>query len=273
MLLFKFRNSRLTMPFAPWAGLALILLGYMAAPARAQVPITLGDFTSPTVETFEGVVAPASSLYGAGFRVPATGFTFSSGLTLSIPSPNPADGSGFLVGDFAQGSAGYGLSSNGTISSPADLRSGTSYAGTGSSMVPLAVGFHFPSPVNLVGLFASTVSEDGVESPLVFTLFDTSDSLIGSVTFTDIQPVPLTNANFLGVGSDTPIGSFTIGVPAGTGFNGFFVFDDLMFQASASPTVPEPATLLPTCLAGLAWLICERRRRSRLTPPQTRLAC
>jgi hypothetical protein len=193
-------------------------------------------------------------MYGA----PPAGLTLPSGLVFVSPNPNPPN-RGFIIGDykFNAGFGGYGLGTNGFISSPADLHSGTAFAASESgTALTSTITFRFPFPVDKVGAFVSSLNA----VPITLSIFDSNGLLIESDTFPSTLPVPLTDKSFLGVGSSTPIESFSIGVPPSGGSIGFYVFDDVTFEAA--PPVPEPSSLALLALGGVA-LAGWRRWRKR----------
>jgi hypothetical protein len=144
------------------------------------------------VESFEGLVADATNnpqSSGLGEFSPGTtsNFTFSSGITLTEPIPNPGEGSnGFIVGDWSQGSANFTLGSNGSITAANQVPSGTSYLfddAVASSSGP--VGFTFASDVGAVGAY---VTANGGAS-ITLKGFDSSGHLLETTT---IPSVPRT---------------------------------------------------------------------------------
>jgi hypothetical protein len=201
--------------------------------AQADV-ITLSAFSNPTVETFENILGISVPVDFQAFGHPPTGFRFPSGLTLVAPNPNPPRG--LVIGDFRVGRAIYGLGNGGEISSPADLHSGTAYASADGDAGTFR--FAFNTPVNLVGVFVSPFRDQPGEAqaPITLSIFDTSGNTIESDLFPSIPPPPLRGGNFIGVGSDVPLGSFEISSPTP-----FFVFDDVTFEGTA---VPEPPGLI-----------------------------
>lgn len=247
------------------ATLAVVLIFAASMRQTRASVISESAFTSPTVESFEGVVGvsvPRGLFSGGMYGAPPTGFVLGSGLTLVGPSPNPSNGADFIIGDFNanSGGGGYGLLENGNISSPADLKSGTAFAGAGNPVAPVnTFSFSFPFPVNLVGTYVSSVNPTGPSPsvPVTLTIYDSSSTVIESHTFTSIAAVPLTSANFIGLGSATPIAGFSISS------TDFFVFDDVKFQATAVSAVPEPSTLTATGLGLMMVLGLALRRRSR----------
>jgi hypothetical protein len=206
------------------------------------------------VEGFEGVIGVSVPVDFQGFGHPPAGFHFSSGLTFLAPNPNPPFD--FLIGDFSQGNAMYGLGASGRIQGPGDLHGGTAYAAAGGDVGTFRFGFD--NPVNLVGVFASSFQvQPGQErQPITLSIFDTAGILIESDVFTSIPPPPLRDGNFIGVGSTTPIGSFTISSPLP-----FFVFDDVMFESTA---IPEPTTLTLFVVGALGLVGCGWRRRTKV---------
>jgi len=228
-----------------------------------SAPIALSVFSSPTVETFEAVATAPNFV----FALP-TGYVFPSGVTLKGPNPNSQDE--LLVLDFLGPFPVYGLFDNGTINSSTKLRSGTGYVVEGGSTEGQnTFTFEFPGPVSEVGLFVSALKEDdlttrgipqggSVDTPITMQIFDTSGGLIESHTFATTSAVPLTDDNFIGVGSTTAIGSFAVSSPVGQ-FHGF-AFDDVIFQPT--DVVPEPGTWFLVGL-GAGSLVLSKGRRTR----------
>lgn len=215
--------------------------------------ITLGDISSPVIEPFEGIIGvdvPPGLFSGAMFGAPPAGFVMPSGLKFIFPDPNDPKGADFIIGDylFDQGGGLYGLLENGSISSPADLRSGTAYAAAGAPFDPLWVfRFEFPIPAVDFGVFASASLGDGASGEVTLTTFDLDGAFIESFTFSTL-PVPLTDENFIGLGGKGAIGSFEISSDS------FFAFDDVIWE-----TIPAPPTLALLCLAGVAGARSRRR--------------
>ncbi len=201
----------------------LCLLGTARAVAG---PISLGDIAHPVIEPFEGIIGvtvPPGLFSGGMYGAPPAGLTLPSGLIFVEPDPNPPDGQLFIIGDYLFGDGGYGLLDNGFIVSPADLRSGTAFAGAGAPFIADYVfKFEFPLPALNFGVFASASTFKG-DPDITLTTYTPSGALIESFTFLTV-PVPLDDANFIGLGGEGPIGSFEISS------NNFFVFDDVIWE-------------------------------------------
>ena len=229
-----------------------------------SAPIALSVFSSPTVENFEGVAIAPNFVFA-----PPTGYVFPSGLTLKGPSPNSQDE--LLVLDFLGPFPVYGLFDNGIINSSTKLRSGTGYVVEGSPTEGQnTFTFEFPGPVSAVGLFVSALKEDdlttrgipqggSVDTPVTMQIFDTTGGLIESHTFPTTSAVPLTDDNFIGLGSTTAIGSFAVSSPVGQ-FHGF-ALDDVIFQPT--DVVPEPGTGLLWGLGAIGLVLGKGRRTRR----------
>jgi len=113
-----------------------------------------------TRESFEGLSAGTNIEVwssDSAFLVPGVSgpYTVSSGVTLTAPIPNPTGSGGVLIGDFALGSATWGLGAYGTVSS-ADVPSGTAYMGLNSTSSGSFIEFTFPSDMLMVGAFVDS---------------------------------------------------------------------------------------------------------------------
>ena len=250
--------------------MATLLIGNVIESA----PIALAVFSSPTVETFEGVVTAPNF----GFA-PPTGYVFPSGLMLKEPNPKSQDE--LLVLDFLGPFPVYGLFDNGVINSSTKLRSGTGYVVEGRPTEGQnTFTFEFPGPVSAVGLFVSALKEDdlttrgipqggSVDTPMTMQIFDTTGGLIESHMFATTSAVLLTDDNFIGLGSTTAIGSFTVSSPVGQ-FHGF-AFDDVVFQPTHA--VPEPRSCLLWGLGAIGLVLSKgaRTRKQQRRAPNIRM--
>ncbi len=202
-------------------GLAVVAADIVVGPAIGEI-ITLGDIDSPQIEDFEGIIGvtvPAGLFSGGMYGAPPANVPLPSGLTLTFPDPNLPSGTDFIIGDylFDGGGGVYGVGANGLIASPADLHSGTAFAGAGVGG-GFIYTFEFPVPVVNFGMFASA----GGTGQLTLTTFTPAGAQIESITFST-GPVPLTDLNFIGLGNTGPIGSFEISSA------NFFVWDDVLW--------------------------------------------
>ncbi len=202
--------------------LAIFAAAIAVAPATAEI-ITLGDIESPQVEDFEGIIGvtvPAGLFSGGMYGAPPANVPLPSGLTLIFPDPNSPKGTDFIIGDFLfdSGDGGYGLGGT-DITSPADLHSGTAFAGAGVDG-GFIYTFEFPMPVSDFGMFAAAATPQ-----ITLTTFTPDGAQIESITFNTI-PVPLTDSNFIGLGNSGPIGSFEISSET------FFVWDDVLWESA-----------------------------------------
>jgi hypothetical protein len=206
--------------------------------------------TTGAVESFEGLSAgpnitqPYAS-YGYLEPGVVSPFTFASGVTLTSPIPNPGIGTGVIIGDWAIGSSGFGLGSNGSVSA-ADVPSGTAYIALDDPATSGPMEFTFASDVFSVGALVTAASGD-----ITLSAFDSLGNPLGTAS---VASVYVTNwgSNWLGFASGTGIRKVQ--------FNGdFLVLDDLTFDG-VSP-IPAPGAvvlgLLGTGLVG--WL---RKRKT-----------
>ncbi|MCH8851070.1 MAG: hypothetical protein IID41_00295 [Planctomycetes bacterium] len=201
-------------------GLAVVAVAIVVGSAMAEI-ITLDDIDSPQIEDFEGIIGvtvPPGLFSGGMYGAPPANVPLPSGLTLTFPDPNPPTGTDFIIGDylFDGGGGTYGLG-GGSISSPADLHSGTAFAGAGEGG-GFIYTFEFPVPVVDFGMFAATVT-----GQLTLTTFTPAGAQIESITFNTIPP-PLTDLSFIGLGNTGPIGSFEIRSES------YFVWDDVLWE-------------------------------------------
>ena len=171
-----FRNSQ------RFSRLRVEILEELCLPAPA-VP---ADFPAAisVVESFEGLVASANNPKSPGLGEFSPGavspFTFSSGLTLTTPIPNPGEGNnGVVIGDWSQGSANLGLGTNGSITSASHIPGGTAYLfvdSVASSSGP--VGLTFPRDVGAIGAYAT--GNGG--SSVTLKAFDAGGNLLETIT-------------------------------------------------------------------------------------------
>ncbi len=196
-------------------------------------PIDLIDLGQPgPVETFEGLVGiEVPAIPGMGAGLPSAGLMLPSGIVFVSPDPNPPVSTpGLILGEFNEGPFVYDLVANGIIQSPAELRSGTGFAGVWEDGGNAVLRFSFPIPVTNLGFFASSLL-DGVE-PLSVTLtaYREDGIEIDEYTFTETLPAPLGDENFIGLGGGEPISYFDITVEAPlSGGMPLMAFDDIMW--------------------------------------------
>jgi hypothetical protein len=211
------------------------------APGASAITITPSAFGSTAlVESFEGLaVGPnvAASPYGNIVEPGSVGpFTFTSGIVLTSPVPNPGTlNNGVFVHDFSLGSgASNNWAANGVVASAADVPLGTAYLGafdnaTGGT-APVSLSLRFASDVLRVG--AVLTGAPGLT--LRLDAYDANDVLLESAT---IATVPVTSwmGNFLGIERTEGIRRIV--------FSGAdFGIDALRFEA-APVNVPEPEGL------------------------------
>ena len=177
------------------------------------------------VESFEDLQVTNNSPrvnYGGGYDgYLAVGrlstFAFDSGLLLVYPVPNPRPANpGVVVGDFALGSAAFGLGDNGLVAAN-NVPSGTAYMG---SEISSGIGFAFPDhPVYSVGGFVNAAS-----GSVTMTTYDLRGKELDSFSLSSVN-VNDWDRNFMILTSEKPIAAVRI-----TG--DFVVIDDLTFNTT-----------------------------------------
>jgi len=198
----------------------------VAATASAQVtPITPSDLTSTTAvtETFEGVVGVslAQKVLSSGSTIPqgepALGFSFPTGVRLAAKANNfPHQLFDWSVPSTIP-NISYPLGTNGSVSSPTPLPSGTSFLAYFGDWYTLRL----PVLAGKVGLYIETA--DAV--PATITLFDDNGATIGSHSIPTTDGASNTDGinTFIGAASSVPIRSVRID-------GGMGVIDDFMFD-------------------------------------------
>ena len=162
----------------------------------------------------------------------------------------------------------YLTTGSSTVPRSCEAAPGTSWK-AGQSRGRIHLHSSFLEPVSAVGLFVSALKEGdlttwgipqggSVDAPMTMQIFDTTGGLIESHMFATTSTVPLTDDNFIGLGSTTAIGSFTVSSPVGQ-FHGF-AFDDVIFQPTRA--VPDPGTWL-LWEPGAIGLVLKKGRRTR----------
>jgi hypothetical protein len=216
----------------------------------------LEDFQSSQIETFDGVLGvnvSAGLLNGGMWGAPSAGLVLPSGLKFVLPDPNPPEGSDFMIGDFLFNSGGgrYGLIDNGSVRSAADLRGGTSLAGAGGNEPKsFEFTFEFPNPVRRFGVFGSAALGGAHDGMVYLTSIGVGGGTIETIGF-QTNPIPFSDANFMGMSAAVPIEAFTISSIS------HFAFDDVIWNP-----VPEPTTCT-LVLAALCLAMSRRRIAAR----------
>jgi hypothetical protein len=239
---------------------ALVAGGLLALGAPAQaMTIGVGAFTgTQVVESFEGIVlgpnvgtSPFTNIIEPG----TTGaYTFSSGVTLSSPVPNPGTmNNGVFVHDFSlPAGATNGWGANGPVASAANVPFGTSYLGAFDNLsgatVPVSITFDFSSDVLRVGAYLTGAA--GLV--LRMDAYSASGTLLETATISTV-PVGSWGTNFLGIERSEGIRRVV--------FSGAdFGLDGLTSELALAP-VPEMSTGLLLGI-GLAGLSLAGRRKS-----------
>lgn len=236
----KFKHLKLLAAIA-------VTFGYMAS-AHA-IPIGIGAFSSPTVESFEGQSAgPNITLASGGFGYLEPGvvsaFTFPTGVTMTSPIPNPGISTGVILGDWSIGTSTFGLLGNGTILSAADVPGGSAYLGLDDPAASGPIEFTFASDMLRVGALVT-----GAPGSITLDVFDAGGFLLETLTIPTVV-VGSWPTNFIGI--EHP------GIRKITFNSDFLVMDDLHFEAG-DESIPEPGTLAIFGI-GLLGLGLARRR-------------
>jgi hypothetical protein len=255
------RSARTGTPRAPRgraARAAAALLGLaagLAGPAAA-VPITTADFSSYTLESFEGLVPGPDVGQQLGFDgvyLPGYNgsYTFAGGVTLIGPNVDVFPGDAF-VHDFRSGSPPPNdWGANGVVNGPEDVLIGTAYlavfeAGTAEAAIEL----RFATPQARVGAFVT----GDAGTTITLEVYGAGNVLLESTTVGAV-PIDQWIDNFVGLERAEGIERVV--------FRGHdFGIDALMFDAGFL-AIPEPrsALLLALSLAALAL-----GRRARIQP-------
>jgi len=245
---------------------AFIALGLLLAPFSARATqISLSDFGPLAVtESFEGITDVDPNVGSTSFPTvlePAivSPYLFSSGATL-FNAPNPGIfNDGPFIHDFSLGSGpSNDWGANGSVSSAADVPSGSAYLGVFDSPSPptndVSLDFRFSEDMVRVGAVAT-----GAEARTVtLEVYDASDLLLESLTLNTVD-VSQWDTNFLGIERSEGIRRAVFSGPD-------FGMDDLTFEVLA----PEPSPLSLTALGllglALARRSCAGARRSAGAP-------
>jgi hypothetical protein len=227
----------------------LLLLGWSTQTQVKAIEITPGDFgPSAVFESFEGLSAGTNiPSAGAGYLEPGViePFNFNSGVTLTWPIPNPGIREGVIVGDWSIGGAHFGLASNGSIDSAADVPFGTAYLALDAPEPQGPIELTFPSDILRVGAYVTASSLSG---PITLSVFDTANHILETATISPVN-VSLWGNNFLGIENTGGIRKIQ--------FSGRFeVLDGLTSE------VPEPTTI---CLLGLGALSLVSRKTTKIS--------
>jgi hypothetical protein len=151
------------------------------------VQIPLAGIQAPRTESFEGVIevdVPGGLFPGNMYGAPPAGTVFPSGLKFVSPDPNPSTGTELVIGDFQTGTGGgeYLLVNNGLVDSPANLRTGSAFAGGGIYRKQFEFVFEFPTPVKSFGLYASAALGFVQDGTISLTSIDFNDTPIETIT-------------------------------------------------------------------------------------------
>jgi len=191
---------------------------------------------STIIESFEGYKEGSNIDYiGSGFLVPGVTnpFTFSSGVIMTSPIPNPIPL--VYIGDFNLGDAQWGLGDNGTVFE-SDVPLGAAYLGI--AFTNSYIEFTFPADMLRVGVY--TTDSDG--ATIVMDAYNAGGTLLESYNIASVQVSSWGN-NFLGIENITGIRKIRL---YDTGVEEEYinpVFDGLKFEPMPT-TVPEPTTML-----------------------------
>jgi hypothetical protein len=225
----------------------------VVAPSVEAGIATPADFGPGAIfESFEGLSAGYNiTSASGGYLEPGViePFTFTSGVTLTGPIPNPGIDEGVIIGDWSIGYAYFGLGANGGISSAADVPFGNAYLALNEYPGGGPIELTFSVDMARVGGYvtAAYISPDP-PATITLTAFDASDNLLGVVSISSVD-VSQWSLNFLGIQD--------VGAIRSIQFSGDFeVLDGLTAQV-----IPAPgAILLGGIGVGLVgWL---RRRRT-----------
>jgi len=236
--------------------LGTVLCFFLAGPAMS-FSITPAAFGSGAiVENFEGLtVGPnvGTSPFGNILEPGITGpYTFSSGVTLTAPVPNPGTmNDGVFVQDFALGnSASNNWAGNGSVSSAANVPFSTAYLGAfdniGGDTQPVSFRLTFASDVLAVGAYVTGIPTTNVR----LDAYNASNNLLESVTVGTV-PVSQWGTNFIGLEQAAGIRSIAF-----TAID--FGIADLTFQP-----VPEPSSAMLLAVGILGLVFAGRPRNPR----------
>jgi hypothetical protein len=226
---------------------ALTALAALAAAPASAIPIGPAAFgATKVVESFEGLT-PAANItlaYGASLLTPGTvsAFTFGSGVMLTSPVPNPGIfNAGPFVHNFALATdVTNNWSSNGSVSSAANVPMGSAYLGAFAASGNASFTLTFASPQDRVGAYVTGVNGTNV----TMRAYDASGTLLESVSAATV-PVANWGTNFIGIERPDQIARVVFTAPD-------FGIDGLTFENDPL-LVPEPSTLM-SLVMGLAGL-------------------
>jgi hypothetical protein len=200
-------------------------------------------------ESFEGLSAGyniTQPYSGIGYLEPGViePFTFSSGVTLTWPIPNPGiSPGGVIVGDWSLGDAWWGLDTNGNIASALDIPYGTAYIGLNYGAGGGPIEFTFDIDMFSVGAYVTAARDQ-----ITLTAFDASNNILGTASVPSVH-VSQWGSNWLGITNSAGIRSVE--------FSGDFeVLDGLTFTI-----IPAPGAILLVSI-GVGFVGWMRRRRT-----------
>jgi hypothetical protein len=240
-----------------WRVFAATCLLFLASSSQA-VQISLADFgPSAVTEDFEGITAADPNVGSTSFATvlePAitAPYFFPSGAAL-FNAPNPGIfNDGPFIHDFSLGSGpSNDWGANGTVSSAADVPSGSAYLGAFDSPSPptndVLIDFRFSQDMQRVGAVAT--GGEGMMATL--RVYDASDLLLESLTVSTV-PVGQWDTNFLGIERSEGIRRAVFSGPD-------LGLDDLIFEA----LVPEPSSFSLTAFGLLGLAVTRRSLRGR----------
>jgi hypothetical protein len=231
---------------------ALAGVALAAAPALAT-PIGPGAFgVAQVFESFEGQTVGPNVRLGLGASLLEPGsvsaYTFTSGVMLTSPIPNPGFASqGAFIHDFALGAdVTNNWGGARVVNDAGDIPFGTAYLGAfhpsgGTASIELS----FASDQDRVGAYVTGATG----ATLQLDVYDASGALLESSSIGTVD-LPLWSSNFLGIENS---GGIRRVVFSGTDFG----IDGLTFERSSIP-IPEPGTF-STLTLGLLGIAVFRR--------------
>lgn len=231
------------------ASTGFIVLATAQTAISAQIGISAIG-ANAIVEGFEGLSTGSNvylddNIFTPGINSP---YTFSSGVTLTDPIPNPPFSGGVIVVDFSLGEDTlFGLGDNGNVDNTSKVPGGTAFLASGSTNGSFSLTFS--SPVFQVGGIVDSASDK-----ITLSAFDTFGNLLETVSVGSV-PVANWSNNFLGIQNTAGISKVTFSAP-------FLVLDSLTFNNSPT-AVPEPSSTLGSIIFGVmvAWTKFRGNRR------------